>query len=47
MTAIAGYFDTHFDLADGNGVEFTTGPHGKPTHWKQTGMLTKIGLITV
>ena len=42
VTAIAGYFDTIFDLADKNRVEFTTGPHGKPTHWKQTGIIPLI-----
>lgn len=33
MTSIAGYFDTFFDASS---VSFTTGPNGKPTHWKQT-----------
>lgn len=35
ITAFAGYFDTFFDLPVEN-VSFTTGPHGEPTHWKQT-----------
>ncbi|XP_034243768.1 protein arginine N-methyltransferase 1 isoform X1 [Thrips palmi] len=35
ITALAGYFDTFFDLPEEN-VSFTTGPHGEPTHWKQT-----------
>lgn len=34
ITAFVGYFDTFFDLP--NAVEFTTGPHGTQTHWKQT-----------
>jgi len=34
VTGILGYFDTFFDLA--NPVMFSTGPHVKPTHWKQT-----------
>lgn len=33
FTAFVGYFDTFFDLP--HGVSFTTGPHSKPTHWKQ------------
>lgn len=33
ITAFVGYFDTFFDLP--NAVHFTTGPHGKMTHWKQ------------
>lgn len=33
FTAFVGYFDTFFDLPEK--VEFTTGPHSKPTHWKQ------------
>ena len=35
ITAIAGYFDTIFDLPE-KVVSFTTGPSGTPTHWKQT-----------
>lgn len=35
LTAVAGYFDSFFDLDD-EPVMFTTGPHGTPTHWKQT-----------
>ena len=35
ITALAGYFDTFFELPIEN-VSFTTGPHGEPTHWKQT-----------
>ncbi|QQP32439.1 Putative arginine n-methyltransferase, partial [Caligus rogercresseyi] len=35
LTAICGYFDTHFELPE-KAVSFTTGPHGLPTHWKQT-----------
>ncbi|XP_043225519.1 protein arginine N-methyltransferase 1-like isoform X2 [Amphibalanus amphitrite] len=34
VTALVGYFDTHFDLPVP--VEFSTGPHTTPTHWKQT-----------
>lgn len=34
VTAIAGYFDAFFDAC--GGVSFTTGPHGKTTHWRQT-----------
>ncbi|KAF2368865.1 S-adenosyl-L-methionine-dependent methyltransferase [Trinorchestia longiramus] len=34
LTAFAGYFDTHFDLP--HVVSFSTGPHAKTTHWKQT-----------
>ncbi|OWR54302.1 putative arginine n-methyltransferase [Danaus plexippus plexippus] len=34
ITSLVGYFDTIFDLP--NSVSFTTGPHGTPTHWKQT-----------
>lgn len=34
ITAIVGYFDTFFDMK--NPVEFSTGPHVTPTHWKQT-----------
>ncbi|XP_031623582.1 protein arginine N-methyltransferase 1 [Contarinia nasturtii] len=33
FTAFVGYFDTFFDLPQG--VNFSTGPHCKPTHWKQ------------
>lgn len=33
FTAFVGYFDTFFDLPQS--VNFTTGPHSKPTHWKQ------------
>ena len=39
MTAIAGYFDCFFEAPDVPGwqtVNFTTGPLGPPTHWKQT-----------
>ena len=36
VTAVAGYFDTFFDLRNGSQVTFTTGPHGTATHWKQT-----------
>ncbi|TRY75107.1 hypothetical protein TCAL_00624 [Tigriopus californicus] len=35
LTSVAGYFDSFFDLED-EPVMFTTGPHGTPTHWKQT-----------
>eukprot|EP00095_Tigriopus_kingsejongensis_P006342 maker-scaffold804_size94796-snap-gene-0.21 protein:Tk06342 transcript:maker-scaffold804_size94796-snap-gene-0.21-mRNA-1 annotation:"protein arginine n-methyltransferase 3" len=35
LTCIAGYFDSFFDL-DTEQTMFTTGPHGQPTHWKQT-----------
>jgi protein arginine N-methyltransferase 3 len=35
VTALAGYFDTFFDLPERN-VFFSTGPHVTPTHWKQT-----------
>ncbi|CAG9836155.1 unnamed protein product [Diabrotica balteata] len=34
LTAIAGYFDTFFDLE--NKVEFSTGPNSTRTHWQQT-----------
>nr|CAH7733612.1 unnamed protein product [Callosobruchus chinensis] len=34
LTAIAGYFDTFFDLE--TKVEFSTGPHAPKTHWQQT-----------
>jgi len=34
LTGILGYFDTFFDLP--TPVMFSTGPHVKPTHWKQT-----------
>ncbi|XP_015123957.1 protein arginine N-methyltransferase 1 [Diachasma alloeum] len=34
LTAIVGYFDVFFDLD--NPISFSTGPHAKPTHWKQT-----------
>jgi len=34
ITGIVGYFDTFFDME--NPVEFSTGPHVTPTHWKQT-----------
>jgi len=34
LTGILGYFDTFFDLP--SPVMFSTGPHTKPTHWKQT-----------
>lgn len=37
ITALVGYFDTFFDLP--NPVTFSTGPHSKPTHWKQTAFL--------
>lgn len=33
FTAFVGYFDTFFNLPQS--VEFSTGPHSKPTHWKQ------------
>lgn len=33
FTAFVGYFDTFFELP--YGIEFTTGPHSTPTHWKQ------------
>nr|XP_023021501.1 protein arginine N-methyltransferase 1 isoform X1 [Leptinotarsa decemlineata] len=34
LTAIAGYFDTFFDLE--NNIQFSTGPHAPKTHWQQT-----------
>ncbi|PZC75315.1 hypothetical protein B5X24_HaOG206454 [Helicoverpa armigera] len=34
LTSIVGYFDTFFGLP--NAIEFSTGPHKTPTHWKQT-----------
>jgi len=34
LTAVLGYFDTFFELD--HPVMFSTGPHSKPTHWKQT-----------
>lgn len=34
LTAIVGYFDVFFDLD--NPIQFSTGPHATPTHWKQT-----------
>lgn len=34
LTAIVGYFDVFFDLD--NPIQFSTGPHAAPTHWKQT-----------
>lgn len=34
LTSLVGYFDTFFDLP--SKVEFSTGPHVSPTHWKQT-----------
>lgn len=34
LTALAGYFDTFFELPEA--VEFSTGPQARPTHWKQT-----------
>lgn len=34
ITGIVGYFDTFFDM--NNPVEFSTGPHVTPTHWRQT-----------
>lgn len=33
FTAFVGYFDTFFDLP--KTIDFTTGPHSTPTHWKQ------------
>ena len=35
LTGLCGYFDIFFDLPDLS-VMFSTGPHVKPTHWKQT-----------
>lgn len=35
LTGLCGYFDIFFDLPD-LAVMFSTGPHVKPTHWKQT-----------
>ena len=35
LTGVCGYFDIFFDLPDLS-VMFSTGPHVKPTHWKQT-----------
>lgn len=34
LTALAGYFDTFFDLE--NRVSFSTGPQSTRTHWQQT-----------
>jgi protein arginine N-methyltransferase 3 len=34
VTALVGYFDVFFDLPQP--VSFSTGPHAKSTHWKQT-----------
>lgn len=34
LTALVGYFDTFFELAQER-VEFSTGPHATSTHWKQ------------
>lgn len=34
VTALVGYFDIFFDLP--HPVSFSTGPHAKSTHWKQT-----------
>jgi protein arginine N-methyltransferase 3 len=34
ITAFVGYFDVFFDLP--YPVSFSTGPHEKSTHWKQT-----------
>ncbi|CAL4126112.1 unnamed protein product [Meganyctiphanes norvegica] len=34
ITAFVGYFDTFFDME--NPIQFSTGPHVTPTHWKQT-----------
>lgn len=34
ITALVGYFDVFFDLPQP--VSFSTGPHAKSTHWKQT-----------
>lgn len=34
LTALIGYFDIIFSLP--NTVSFSTSPHDKPTHWKQT-----------
>ncbi|XP_060531167.1 uncharacterized protein LOC132704878 isoform X2 [Cylas formicarius] len=34
LTAVAGYFDTFFELT--NKVGFSTGPHAPKTHWQQT-----------
>lgn len=34
LTCLVGYFDTFFDLPCK--VDFSTGPHVTPTHWKQT-----------
>ncbi|GAB0099262.1 Protein arginine N-methyltransferase [Sergentomyia squamirostris] len=34
LTSLVGYFDTFFDLPTVP-VEFSTGPHAEPTHWKQ------------
>ncbi|KDR16996.1 protein arginine N-methyltransferase 3 isoform X3 [Zootermopsis nevadensis] len=43
ITAFVGYFDVFFDLA--HPVSFSTGPHAKPTHWKQTVFLLEEPII--
>ena len=35
LTGLCGYFDIFFDLAEAP-IMFSTGPHVKATHWKQT-----------
>lgn len=35
LTGLCGYFDIFFDLPD-KPIMFSTGPHVKATHWKQT-----------
>ncbi|KAH3723664.1 protein arginine N-methyltransferase 3-like [Dreissena polymorpha] len=36
ITAFIGYFDVFFHKSAEQKVEFSTGPHATPTHWKQT-----------
>jgi protein arginine N-methyltransferase 3 len=43
ITAFVGYFDVFFDLPVP--VSFSTGPHAKPTHWKQTVFLLEEPII--
>lgn len=43
ITAFVGYFDVFFDLP--HPVSFSTGPHAKPTHWKQTVFLIEEPIV--
>ena len=39
--AFLGWFDCSFPTPSGKPVRFSTGPHAKYTHWKQTVFYTK------